>query len=502
MRPSFQNLWVFFAVVSGIEAALADGGAPPIPAPVTVERPAVAPAPGTEALRAALDAIFADKGLRGASVGIEVADLDRRAVLYSRGAETLLNPASVTKALTSALALTRLGPEYTFTTTLLSVSEPEGETLAGDLHLRGAGDPKLVTEQIYKLASNVAALGIRGIHGDLVVDESFFDAVRLGPGWEQDDSERPYQAPIGAASANFNAVEVLVYPGPKAGAPTRVVTDPQTAYVKIDSEATTGPAGARTKIKVRSVPDGNRNVLKVTGKIALRHPGWSTWRKIDHPPRYLGTLLVEMLGRVGVRLKGKVRVGRVPEGARRLTWIRSPPLGVLLRDMNKVSQNFMAEQILKTVGAQTSGKPGSWENGGRALELFLQELGIPRGTYVFKNGSGLNDVNRFSARQIVKVLAFMYQRFQVAAEYLASLAVAGADGSVKRRLRSPDTFRRLRVKTGWLRGVSCLAGYVGTKAGGSLAFAVLLNNLPRGGVGHRIQRRLAKALVEFPVAAP
>jgi D-alanyl-D-alanine carboxypeptidase/D-alanyl-D-alanine-endopeptidase (penicillin-binding protein 4) len=497
MRPFFEKLCLLLVALFGVPPVLADGGPKPDSTLAVVERTAA-----TEALRQALDAIFSDRSLRGARVGVEVVDLDRGAVLYSRGAEMLLNPASVTKALTSALALIRLGPEYTYTTTLWATSEPRGETLGGDLYLRGSGDPKVVTEQIYKLASNVAALGIREVRGDLVVDESFFDAVRLGPGWEQDRSERPYQAPVGAASANFNAIEVLVYPGPRVGAPARVVTDPQTAYVKIDSEATTGPAGGRTKVRVESIPDGNHNVLKVTGKIALRHPGWVTWRKIDHPPFYFGTLLVEMLSRVGVRLRGKVRVGAIPAGARRLTWIRSPPLAVLLKDMNKVSQNFMAEQILKTVGALTSGKPGSWENGAQALEVFLEDLGIPKGTYVFKNGSGLNDVNRFSARQVVRVLSFMRERFQVAAEFLASLAVAGADGSVKRRLRSPDTYRRLRVKTGWLRGVSCLAGYVGTKAGRTLAFAVLINNLSRKSIGHLVQQKLAKALVEYPGSAP
>jgi D-alanyl-D-alanine carboxypeptidase/D-alanyl-D-alanine-endopeptidase (penicillin-binding protein 4) len=453
-------------------------------------------------LAAALDRALSRKGLRAARSSLIVVDPATGEILYERQADELLNPASVTKIVTSALALARLGPEHRFATDVLAAVEPDGEILKGDLFVRGSGDPKLVTETMYKLASNVAALGLREVRGNLVVDDSAFDAERRGPGWDQDDSDRPYQAPAGAASVNFNALEVLVYPGRKVGAPARVLTDPSTSYVRIENHARTVAARGKTRIRARSVAGRDRNVLRVRGTIARDHPGWSTWRKVDHPPLYFGVLFQEMLRRVGVTVRGKARHGKVPARSDLLTRVRSPQLATLLTDLNKFSQNFMAEQVLKAVGAHVSGRPGSWKNGALAAQAFLEEIGIPRGSYVFRNGSGLNDVNRMSARQVVRVLVAMLRRFPVAAEFLSSLAVAGADGSVKRRLGARDLYRRLRVKTGWLNGVSGLAGYVETRDRRTLAFALLINGLKRNRDGHRAQQEVARILAAHPDVRP
>jgi D-alanyl-D-alanine carboxypeptidase/D-alanyl-D-alanine-endopeptidase (penicillin-binding protein 4) len=465
----------------------------------------VAPVPvakARSALAAALDRILRHRELKKVRIGMQVVDLESGDVLYAHRADELLNPASVSKVITTAVAMVRLGPEFKFTTGLYAAKRPAEGVLAGDLFVQGSGDPKLVTEQVFKLASNLAVTGVREVKGAIVVDDSYFDKERAGPGWDQDKSDRPYEAPIGAASVNFNALEVLVYPGGKAGAPARVLTDPATSYAKIENHAVTASAGSPTRIRVKSVGTKDRNVLEVRGQVALGHPGWSTWRKVDHPPYYLGTLLKEMLERLGVKVRGAVRTGLLPGGAVLLARVRSPALGVLLRDMNKVSQNFMAEQILKTVGAEALGKPGTWQKGVQAVQRFMSELGVAPGSQVFKNGSGLNDVNRVSAAQIVKLLSFMHRHFQVSSEFLASLAVAGADGSVKRRLHYKETYRRLRVKTGWLRGVSGLAGYVGTLGGKKLAFALFMNGLSSSGVGHRVQQQVARVLTAYPDVRP
>jgi D-alanyl-D-alanine carboxypeptidase/D-alanyl-D-alanine-endopeptidase (penicillin-binding protein 4) len=448
-------------------------------------------------LRRALDRLLGQPALRGARVSAQVFDLDRGEVVYERNPGELVNPASVTKVVTAAAALVRLGPEYRYKTAVKASERPSGAIVDGHLFVRGSGDPLLVTERMYKLATNVASAGVRQVRGDLVIDDSFFDKERRGPGWDQDPSDRPYQAPIGAASVNFNAIEVFVYPGARRGLPVRVLTNPETSYVRVDNQAVTAGAGARTRITVRSIDEKGANVLRVTGRIARGHPGYRTWRKIDHPIRYFGTLFRELLAQVGVKVRGRIRAGRAPAGAATLAQVKSPALEVLLRDVNKFSQNFMAEQILKTLGARASGEPGSWKNGARVVEAFLEEVGVPGGTYLYKNGSGLNDVNRFSAAQVVKVLAHMQKRFQVGPEFLASLAVAGADGSVKRRLHTRDVYRRLRVKTGWLRGVSSLAGYVGAR-GGRLAFALLVNGLRSAAIGHRLQQQVARTLAAFP----
>lgn len=448
------------------------------------------------ALTRALDAALSKRYVRGARASLVVVDLESGDTLYTRNGDALMNPASVTKVVTAAAALRRLGPEFRFITTVFAKEAPTGPALSGELFVKGSGDPKLTTENMYKLASSIAATGVRKLEGALVVDESYFDAERLGAGWEQDQSDRPYQAPVGAASVNFNAIEVRVYPGARAGAPARVFTDPGTAFVQLDNRAVTTRKGGGTRLKVKSVAAGERATMKVEGRIALGHKGYSTWRKLDNPPMYFGTLLRELLGQVGVSVTGGVRVGKVPDDAVPIAKVTSPALSLLVTDMNKVSQNFMAEQLVKTLGAQTAGAPGSWKSGVAAVESFLDELGIPTGSYTFRNGSGLNDVNRFTARQIVTLLTAMWGHFQTASEFVSSLAVAGADGSVKRRLRGEALRRRVRVKTGWLRGVSCLAGYAGGPR--PLAFALFLNGVSSSAIGHRTQRRISRILAAFP----
>ena len=126
-------------------------------------------------------------------------------------------------------------------------------------------------------------------------------------------------------------------------------------------------------------------------------------------------------------MTGRVRLGSVPADARLLHVAESEALGEVVRRLQKTSNNFMAEQLVKALGAATAGPPGSWRSGVAAIEDFLAEVGLPRGAYVMKNGSGLNDANRFSARQTVQLLVAMARRFPLAAEYLAALPVAGRD---------------------------------------------------------------------------
>lgn len=151
----------------------------------------------------------------------------------------------------------------------------------------------------------------------------------------------------------------------------------------------------------------------------------------------------------------------------------------MLKRVNKNSSNFMAEQLLKTLGAEATGDPGSWAGGVSSVEEFLEsEVGIPRGTFIMKNGSGLNDANRFSAAQVAKLLRFMWHRFPLAPEYMSSLGIAGKDGTIHYRMEGTDAVGRLRAKTGTLENVSALSGYVEAVNGERFAFSMMANDFP------------------------
>jgi D-alanyl-D-alanine carboxypeptidase/D-alanyl-D-alanine-endopeptidase (penicillin-binding protein 4) len=442
------------------------------------------PAAGSRELDAALRAIVEGSALTGARAGVLVEDVESGQVLYAKDADVLLNPASNVKLVTSAAALARLGPEYRFATEFLVDATSRGSSSAKVLHVRGKGDPTLVTERLWVIAGELAHLGLRRV-GDVVVDETFFDDTRTGPGFDEESGDRSYLAPAGAASLNWNTVAVHVAPGERRGQRARVELEPPSDFFEIDNRTTTVGARGRRHLTISSVPAGGKQRILIEGRIPLGSRVQVAWKKIDEPGLYLGHTLKRLLQVRGVTVTGRVRAGEAPAGARLVHVAASESLADIVRRLNKTSNNFVAEQLIKTLGAEVKGTPGTWAKGIAATEEFLAEIGVPRGSYVMKNGSGLNDTNRFSARQLVTLLRAMWKRFPLSPEYLASLPVAGRDGTIRWRMEGTEAVGRLRAKTGTLveGNVTSLSGYVETASRRTLAFSVLVNDYPGRAAG-------------------
>ncbi|MGC4000568.1 MAG: D-alanyl-D-alanine carboxypeptidase/D-alanyl-D-alanine-endopeptidase [Anaeromyxobacter sp.] len=423
----------------------------------------------------ALNAIAAADPLARARVGIYVAPADGGPAVYSKDGDALLNPASNVKLVTTAAALARLGPEYRFATEFLVDGAPDLSRVKA-LHVRGRGDPSLVTERLWAIAGDLAHLGLRRVD-ELVLDDGFFDAERTGPGFDQEEGDRAYLAPAGALSLNFNAIGVHVAPGPARGQRARVEVEPESGWVVLENRTQTASRTARSSVKVSAELRGGKQRVVVEGRIPLGARPTVIWRRVEDPAAYLGATLVRLLELRGVKV-GRVRAGPVPASARLLYVTQSDELADIVRRLNKHSNNFIAEQLLKTLGAEVKGAPGSWPKGTAVTQDFLAEVGVAPGTYVMTNGSGLNDANRFSAHQLVTVLQAMWSRFPLQPEYLGSLPVAARDGTIRWRMEGTEAAGRLRAKTGSLEGVVSLAGYVQTAGGKVLAFAVLVNDSP------------------------
>jgi len=433
-----------------------------------------------EPLRIAIDELLARTALSRARVGMAVVSLDSGELLYGRDPDALLNPASNAKLLTTAAALLRLGPEYRFSTELWTPTAPDAAGAVRQLWIRGRGDPTWTTERLWALAGDIHHRGVRTVSGDLLVDESFFDEEREAPGYEQEQGDRAYLAPSGAVSLNFNAVAIHLAPGARPGDRIRAELEPESDYLELSNRGVTVRASGRGRVVPHSQAAGGRQRITVEGRLPAGGRELAVWRKVDDPAAYFGYTLKRLLALRGVKVLGKVRRGLVPPTARLLHLAESEPLSEVVRRLNKVSQNFMAEQLLKTLGAEAGGAPGSWPKGVAAGEEALAELGLPRGSYVWKNGSGLNDANRVSARQLTTLLAALWRRFPLAADFAGSLPVAGRDGTVRYRMEGTAAEGRLRAKTGTLsaEGVSSLSGYVEAGSGELLAFAILVNDLP------------------------
>lgn len=446
-----------------------------LPVHVRAERPL----PGNDELPATIRRILDATPLAQSRTGILVYDLEAGRPVFEHNADELLNPASNMKIVTTVAALSVLGPGHRFATEILVDEEPVGGILKGNLYLRGKGDPSLDTERLFRVVRELRFLGLKEIQGAIVVDDTYFDDQYDGPGWEQDDSDRPYMAGAGAVSLNFNAVGVHVHPGEKAGGKARIGLDPPSDYLILEDRTETAPPSGRQRIEVKSLAEGNRQRIVVSAWMPLGRRGGVFYRRISHPALYTGETLKAMLGEQGVTVKGKVRLGATPARLRPWYVTHSEPLAVLIHKLNKWSQNHMSEMLLKTLGAEVHGAPGTWAKGASAVEDFLaREVKIPRGSLVMRNGSGLNDTNRISARQIVQILSWARNQLLVAPELLTSLPVAGVDGTTRNRMGGTPAEGRVRAKTGTLQNVTALSGYATSLGGRAYAFAVVVNDYP------------------------
>jgi D-alanyl-D-alanine carboxypeptidase/D-alanyl-D-alanine-endopeptidase (penicillin-binding protein 4) len=378
------------------------------------------------------------------------------------------------KIVTTAAALHYLGPDRRIRTEVYAEPDARG-IVRGDLFIKGHGDPWLVPERLWHLASRVKYQGVRSVRGNIVVDASHFDGPDKANGWEQDRTTHSYMAKAGALSVGFNSLLIHVLPGVEAGASARVFVEPGSAYASVEGSIATVSRG-RTWVEVEIEPRGNRSVVKVSGRIALDDAGRGYWRRVDNPTRFSGEVFRALLKQVGVGVRGRVVEGIVPNDAERLVALASPRLAEMAQKVNKHSNNFMAAQIARVLGAEVYGPPGTWEKGRQAIEAFLaDEVGIERNSYILGNASGLHDVNRFTPRQMVRILEHMARRPSLKPEFVASLAVAGGAGTLSERM-GESSAGLLRAKTGTLSSASALSGYVTCRSGEALAFSIIVND--------------------------
>jgi D-alanyl-D-alanine carboxypeptidase/D-alanyl-D-alanine-endopeptidase (penicillin-binding protein 4) len=421
-----------------------------------------------------LESIVQDPLIADALVGANVESLSTGQNIFSHQPDQLINPASVTKVFTTAAGLALLHPDYTYKTEFFSTRSPRRGVIHGSLYVKGYGDPFLVNERLSLLVHELRLMGIRKIEGPIVIDDSYFDQISTGPGWAQDDSPRSYSAPMNACSLNFNSATLHILPGPTIGSKAILQIDPPSDHFRLKNNVRTGRYSTRIRLTVED--DVNRTRLSARGRVSLYHPGSRQYFKVTSPTWYFARSLRHALKKAGIQVRRTIKMGRVPRLAVKIFTFRSPPLGELTRKINKISQNFMAEQLFKTLGAEFFGPPASWYKGQRVMRAFLkEEVGIAPASYVLHNGSGLNDVNRITAAQAVSVLGYMWNRFDVGPDFISSLAVAGADGTVYRRFRHPSLARTMRLKTGSLERVRTLSGYVHSQGSEVFAFCLLIS---------------------------
>ncbi len=454
---------------------------------------------GTPPLNGELENIIRRELPPNNAISIQVVDRRTGRVLMEKNPDLPLVPASTLKVVTTAAALNRLQPDYQFLTEVL-VDNKRGSSV-GNLFLKGYGDPHLVSEELFRLTRSLREQGLREIRGNIVVDDSFFV-----PSKPLDENEklgnRAYHAPYGALSLNFNAMKITVVPASRVGQPARVIIDPVSEYATVKGAVNTikGSRPAEIEITRDTKPDG-REVVHVHGTIGAQATIKGRYINVSSPSLYAGDVFKEFLLREGIKVAGSVVEGTVPNSAVCYLRFDSYPLASTIYWLNKHSNNFMAEQICMAMGADAHGPPGTREKGLAVIRDFLLAKGVDRSHFSLAEGSGLSRSNQISASALVKVLRDVSNDFSSSPEFMSSFGISGVDGTMKERFTDQKVKRRIRAKTGTLRGVNSLAGYGISPDGKAFVFAVLVNSQQKGTGFIDYGDRIIRSIMDLPMSS-
>ncbi len=463
------------------------------------------PAPQAPSVDVLLEPLLKDRLFAVADLGVQFVNIRTGEEVFAKNADKAMIPASTMKVLTAATALKRLGPGYRFTTDILLDGEVDGAgKLQGDLIIRGHGDPTFVVEKLWKLVYDIELFGIREIEGDVIFDDSFFDAVAALPGWDKEADEREgptYFATLGALSLNTNTAALVIRPGAAVGASAKVQFEtPSGDYLALDSQMKTGASGSRYWFDINRETEDDKLKFVVTGSVPAGQVVEREYRTVLDPTAHFMGAFHDMMRQRGITISGRYRRGSTPSSADIAMQVRSQPLSQILADMDKYSYNFHAEQVLKAVGAEVLGPPGTTQKGLDVVRSYLAELGVEGSGVRLVNGSGLSRDVRMAPSVLTALLMDMAHDPKVGSEFAATLAIAGVDGTLARRLKEEPA--RLRGKTGTLDGVHCLAGYLDAADGERYAFAFLANgDRATSATVKALQDRFARALLQAPPGA-
>ncbi len=434
-------------------------------------------------------------------IGVSVLDANSGQSVFEYKSDARMAAASNAKIITTAAALDILGPEFQFRTELLAGKIDSNGVLKGDLYLRGRGNPAFDDRDMVQMVRSLKALGIVRISGGIVVDNSYFDTENFPQHYdEQPDESAGFRAPISATSYNFNAWTLIARPALAGDGLARIEMIPPNGYIKVVNTLRTIPSGP-TSIRLKITPSPGRLLVEIGGNIQKQ-----VWRRrfrklAPNPTLFVGTGLQHALSRAGIAVRKKaIRAGITPPDARIVAVHQSAPLATMIRGMGKFSNNFVAELLFKVIGAEAKaqGTPATWKHAQEAVADFLSKVEIEAGSYRFDNGSGLFDSNQLSPKQLVRVLQYARNEARWGPDFFASLAIAGADGTLRKRFLESSAERRVRAKTGTLATVSALSGMAATNGNRPLLFSILLNGFaePEVGMARALQDSIATQLID------
>ena len=481
------------ALAGLLVATAASGGRTPAAPP---SRAATA-ATESRALPRSVDAALARNNVPRDALVAWVQDVDATRPRLAWQADKAVNPASLMKLVTTYAGLELLGPAFTWSTAVWLQGTVADGVLTGNLVVKGNGDPKLVLERMWLLTRRVQQLGVHEIRGDIVLDRSAFAPGETNPADFDGEPLRPYNAGADALLLNYRAVLLTFTPDPGRGVAT-IAADPPLAGVRIDTTVplTSGACEDWRGALKSELDDPARMHFAGAFPVACGEKVWPL--AYADPKSYNARALAGLWAEEGGKLSGVVRDGAAPALTPTFE-LRSPTLAEVVRDINKLSNNVMAQQLFLTLGA-TQGGIGTPETAREVIGQFLKSHVGERAASVavVANGSGLSRDSRLSATLLGRLLQSAWSS-AVMPELMSSLPVAGIDGTLKRAKATPG---RAHLKTGSLRDVVGVAGYVLADSGRRYVVVGIVNH-PNANAARPALEALAEwAASDAPALSP
>ena len=447
-------------------------------------------------LPAPVRSALSKSGVPAESLSVYIKQIGAPKPLLAYRADTPRNPASVMKVVTTFGALDILGPDYQWQTRVYRDGPLVDGHLNGNLILQGGGDPNLFVEDFWRMLHALRDRGVVDIDGDLIIDRSFFDGRSIDARPLDANRYRAYNRAPDAMLVNFGATRFVVLPEKNN---VRVFADPPAATLIIDNRVrpTNGACRrARNRLRFEVVSKSPVTTVRFSGEYPWRCGEYALTRAVIPREQYVYGVFKALWQEMGGTLKGRGRNGPTPERAVLLIDQESRPLAETIKSINKFSNNTMARQLLLTLAAEHYARAGTPTAGGAVVADWLSQNGISMPLLTIDNGSGLSRQARVSASGVGALLEAAY-RSPYSAEFLASLPLAGIDGTMRKRFVGETLEGRLRMKTGTLNGVRAGAGYLLNRDGKTYV-VVMLQNHPgiQNGVGTQVQNVLLRWLYE------
>ena len=425
-----------------------------------------------------LPASFADALERAevpiSSVGVHVQELGTGTVLLSLNESMPFNPASTMKLVTSNAALDILGPTFSWKTQAFIDGIQSGDVLHGDLIIKGSGDPKLVLENFWMFLRRIRARGIREIRGNLLLDRSVFEETAYDAALFDGDPLKPYTVGPDALLLNYKSLSFRFVPDSARGGVHVAVEPPLAAYPLYAPQLSDGDCGD-WRVKLNPAIDSNSARFNGIYPVSCGERVWHVHPYLMSHTQYFDLAFRRFWADLGGTLKGETRNGLQPPTARLVAEWDSAALSEIVRDINKFSNNVMARQLLLTLSYQVTQLPANTKRGASVVQAWLSAKGIDAPELRIENGSGLSRTERIAPLTLGRLLAATF-RSPAMPEFIASLPLAGFDGTMRQRLNGQPVAGKAHVKTGLLNEVRAIAGYVLAASGKRYVVVCMINH--------------------------